>query len=144
MTDMIASHWDPFTNTRPVDRDVVADPGDGIKLPGWITTGFLILSLFAVAGFLATIIWPEAAWFAVPALCISVTGMIGAELLKKTGKKRDWRFYQLAEENGWSFKLIAPERQRKREMAARPLTSIRLPRVLMRRLAFYADRDPVN
>lgn len=114
MTDRIATHWDPFSGKRSAVRETVADPGEGMKVPGWITTGLLLLSLFATVGLVATLVWPGLAWFAVPALCISIGGIIGIEILKKSGKKRDWRFYQLAEKNGWSFKLIAPERQSKR------------------------------
>lgn len=101
--------WDPFAGTLPFERQEVAQPGEGVKLPGWINT---VLGLLAIAASIAIVIaffWQPAAWFGIPALAISIGGLFGGDMLAKTAGKRDWLFSRLAEKNDWAFRLIEPE-----------------------------------
>ena len=101
--------WDPITGTLPFARQQVTPPGEGIKLPGWINTVLGLLAIAATIAIVVAFFWRPAAWFGVPALALSVGGLIGGDMLSKTAEKRDWLFFALAEKNDWAFRLIERE-----------------------------------
>lgn len=114
--------WDPFVGTLPFERQKVAQPGEGVKLPGWINTMLVLLAIAAAIAIFVAFFWRPAAWFGIPALAISVGGLIGGDTLAKTAGKRDWLFFRLAEKNGWAFHLIEPQmRARRGSRSHRPV-----------------------
>lgn len=113
MPGEIPQVWDPFVGTRDAEVQRIAPPTGGLNIPAWIGQAFLLLALAAVVGIVISIFWRDAAWVAVPALVVSIAGVISVDYLGKAKGKRDWRFFRIAEENGWSFRLIAPESRRK-------------------------------
>lgn len=119
---MTKTVWDPFAGALPFERQQVAQPGEGIKLPGWINTVLGLLAVAASIAILVAFFWWPAAWFGVPALAISIAGLIGGDLFAKTAGKRDWLFFRLAEKNAWAFRLIEPQmRARKGTRRRRPV-----------------------
>lgn len=101
--------WDPFAGSLPFERQRVARPGEGVRLPGWIGTALGLLAVVAAIALVVAFFWWPAAWFGIPALAVSVAGMLGGDMLAGTAQTRDWRFYRVAEKNGWAFRLIEPE-----------------------------------
>ena len=106
--------WDPFSGSMPFEREGVEKPGDGMKLPAWTNTVFGLLALMGTAGIVVAVFWRPAAWFGVPAVALSIGGFILSDRLSKSGQKRDWLFFRLAELNDWAFRLIEPERRSER------------------------------
>ena len=106
--------WDPFAGTLPFERQQVTQPGEGVKLPGWINTMLGFLAIAATIAVVVAFFWWPAAWFGIPALAISVGGLLGGDMLARTAGKRDWLFFRLAERNDWAFRLIEPQMRRRR------------------------------
>jgi hypothetical protein len=105
--------WDPFVGKVAFERHDVAPPtSEGVRIPRWITT---LLGLMMISGSLALLMgffWTDALWFAVPALVVSVGGMVIADTLSKAEEKQNWLFFRTADRNGWAFRLIeAPVEQ---------------------------------
>ncbi|RST85707.1 hypothetical protein EJC49_14300 [Aquibium carbonis] len=114
--------WDPFAGTLPFERQHVAEPGEGVKLPGWVNTVFGLLAIAASIAIVIAFFWRPAAWFGVPALVVSVVGLFGGDLLARTAARRDRLFFRLAEKNDWGFRLIEPQmRPRKGTRRRRPV-----------------------
>ena len=117
-----ASVWDPFAGTLPFERQHVEEPGEQVKLPGWVSTVFGLLAITASIAIVIAFFWRHAAWFGVPALALSIAGLLGGDMLARTAGKRDWLFFRLAEKNGWAFRLIEPQmRARKGTRRRRPV-----------------------
>jgi hypothetical protein len=98
--------WDPFAGTLPFQRQHVAEAEEGRDLPGWLNTALGLLSVAGALAILVTFVWAPAAWFGVPALAVSVGGLILGNILSRSSEKRARMFFLLAEKNDWAFRLI--------------------------------------
>lgn len=83
-------------------------------MPGWVNTALGLLAIAAATAIVVAFIWRPAAWFGIPALVLSVGGLIGGDILAKTAGKRDWLFSRLADNNDWAFRLIEPQMRPRR------------------------------
>lgn len=99
--------WDPFTGSRPFERSDVADPGPARAVPGWLKTAFglgtIVAALLIVGGFFNTTL----AWAGAVLMAVSVGALMGADLLTKGRERRSFRLFQIAQRNGWAFRLLA-------------------------------------
>lgn len=99
--------WDPFAGQRPFEQAIVADPGPTPSVPGWLKTalglGSIAAALLIVAGFFNT----NLAWVGGGLMAVSVGGLMGVDLLSKGKDRRSFRLFQIAQRNGWAFRLLA-------------------------------------
>lgn len=111
--------WDPFEGSRPFKQDSVADPGKGMQVPGAIKTAFGILAILSLPTILVGLFYREALWLAAGMIVISVSGLIGIDILSKASATDTWRMFDMARRNGWAFHKVAQEVRSSRKNAGK-------------------------
>ncbi len=108
-----ASLWDPFDGTIAFVQDEVADPGKGIEIPGAIKTFLGIIAIASFPTILVGLFYRDALYVAVAMIIVSVSGLIGADILSKSSASDAWRMVSLARRNGWAFRrpLVVPSQR---------------------------------
>lgn len=103
-----ATMWDPFKGTVPFQRQTFKDPGKGIKVPAKIQSFVVTVLLLSAVGIMIGFLWITAAYYAGPALAISVLLLALFSWLSKEHARERYRFFKVAERHGWGFVTVRP------------------------------------